>query len=1222
MIICSASNIDLVQGQGTVGYGNADGTTDWRITNTPSATVGQTGTFNIFNSVTPTIPNISILETGTVGIGTVPSFSSAAKMEIIGDVNITGAYNINNRNAINDTSNYVLATSNILINRINASSGGGAITSGGNLTLTNNATSNTILSISNSNVNVVGPTPVITPTNTSGGVFSVGQITTTANSTDRFMIFTAGTSAFTVPTGGIVCDILMIGGGGAGGYGGNTGPYGGGGGGGAGACIVALNQPLTAGVSISIIVGNGDGQGTANAGTGGDSSISVGGTVRYLAKGGGRGERDVNGRNAGGCGGGTGGSVVKTGGLAVNTNMVNGTIVDANARSSTFAVFGNKGGDQQDGGLESAGGGGIGGVGGNHLSGNVNAGPGGVGLFQATVGGTTYNFRSYFANNGSAVSFGALNSADGNYYIGGGGGGSVYTTTHATGPNVGGIGGVGGGGNGGIRVRLNPDGTNLGAQDATSATANTGSGGGGGYYSDRPAGSGGSGIVIVRYRIAPPIVGVPFLELIRGTSSDSNTDYKLGNYNGDFKIVSSVANTDADRINITSTGNVGIGTSSPANELHIFDSTTSATSLIIQNNNMIMTSNTTQGTSTVTSTGAPVTSYSDGSFADNKPSVHEQVTSSTDRIMIFRAAGVNHTFTIPAGGLTCDILMIGGGGNGCLQGAGGGAGACIVAINHTLPAGSCVVNVGDGSFATSISTNGSDSYITIGGAERYRAKGGGSGSITNNSAGRDGGCGSGASYNHDTTADAGGAAVSTNVLNGSTAGPGVGSTHAVMGNAGGNNGTDTYITGSGGGIGTAGNAGAKGGDGRYFIDINGTTYNFRNHFANGGNSFGVQNGTTGNYYIGGGAGGYNGSPGGGNTWHPGGLGGGGGVPDNLINGVPNTGSGAMFEGIGGSGIIIIRYKNSVIPFPTTTTPTTYTHQPTTTTTLSTPTLGTPSIELVRGTQGDSNTDYKIGNYNGDFIVKSSVSGVDTDYIRIVGTSASIFNSTASPQWSTVSDRRIKENIEKASYDKCFDTINKLELYRFNYIKELNNNNKDKTQLGYIAQEVNDVFPKAVSSYEFNNTMLSIPDLLSIDVAQINYSLYGAVKKLIEINNNKEVRLKKLESILNIECDSSNVAIVGDTYVSSNIAIVEDIMSSNVVIVEDTYVSSNVAIVEDVMSSNIAIVEDTYVSSNVAIVEDVMSSNVAIVEDTYVSSNIAIVDDVMTSNVVIDDTNNI
>ena len=870
---------------------------------------------------------------------------------------------------------------------------------------------------------------------------------------------------------------------------------------------------------------------------------------------------------------------------------------------------------------------------------------------------------------------------------------------------------------------------------------------------------------------------------------------------------------------------------------------------------MIMTSNTTQGTSTVQATSSQPGFGTTGfiaTFSDRNPSVHEEVSgSTTDRIMIFRTADASHTFTIPSGGLTCDILMIGGGGAGANSGGsgGGGAGACIVAINQTLPAGSCAVTVGFGGAGRDV--YGGDSYITVGGTARYVAKGGAPGFSTDYSTGGrfDGGCGGGGSYG----TGIGGNAVSTNVVNGSGAniGPSMTANYTVLGNKGGNGASGAG--GSGGGIGAAGVENGNGGNGRYNVVINTsittTTINFRDYFANGGNNFGVQDGTTGNYYIGGGGPSYG---------FVGGLGGGGG---HLQSGIANTGGGGASYANGGSGIIIIRYRTPITSFALTYTgsigsitvpsnvglitaelyggggsegrgdggtlfgyvggtggyiftahipvpagvttlyylvggkgeinstlstaeggreggggggysaiwygsanpqdsgsiwlisagggggggstngtngsaggnggnslsftsggkylgtrgisttgtsgggghalgggvgggaqgdygagggggsygpaggsggqgiggrgrnggfggggggggggsgsdgnrwcpgggggggyragnggrngpgyggeggqggvntandtlatiysqtslntgdglinisyglvATTYTHQPTLTTTLSTPTLGTPSIELVRGTQGDSNTDYKIGNYNGDFIVKSSANGVDTDYIRIVGTSASIFNSTASPQWSTVSDRRIKENIEKASYDKCFDTINKLELYRFNYIKELNSINKDKTQLGYIAQEVNDVFPKAVSSYEFNNTMLSIPDLLSIDIAQINYSLYGAVKKLIEINNNKEVRLKKLESILNIECDSSNVAIIGDTYVSSNVAIVEDVMSSNV------------AIVEDVMSSNVAIVEDTYVSSNVAIVDDVMSSNVAI-----------------------------
>jgi hypothetical protein len=227
------------------------------------------------------------------------------------------------------------------------------------------------------------------------------------------MIFTAGTSSFTVPAGGIICDILMIGGGGAGGW-----PSGGGGG--AGACIVSINQSFTTG-TYNVAVGAGDGASGSPTGAGGDSTIAIsGGSTLYIARGGGRGESQNYGRNNGGCGGGSGSGAIKTGGTALNTNMVAGTLVDANARSATFAVFGNKGGDRPDttSGVTGTGGGGIGGAGGNHIASSVNAGPGGVGLFQATVGGMTYNFRNYFANNGSPYNFGALNSVDSQYYIG------------------------------------------------------------------------------------------------------------------------------------------------------------------------------------------------------------------------------------------------------------------------------------------------------------------------------------------------------------------------------------------------------------------------------------------------------------------------------------------------------------------------------------------------------------------------------------------------------------------------------------------------------------------------------------------------------------------------------------------------------------------------------------------------------------------------------------
>ena len=232
-----------------------------------------------------------------------------------------------------------------------------------------------------------------------------------------------------------------------------------------------------------------------------------------------------------------------------------------------------------------------------------------------------------------------------------------------------------------------------------------------------------------------------------------------------------------------------------------------------------------------------------------------------------------------------------------------------------------------------------------------------------------------------------------------------------------------------------------------------------------------------------------------------------------------------------------------------------------------------SVNLVRGTVNDANHDYKVGNYNGEFKVISSVSNTDTDYIKIT-TSGAITNPTGTASWNTGSDRRIKENIERASYDKCLDNINKLELNRFNYVSGFNTVNRDRTQLGFIAQGVQDIFPKAISSQEYYSNALCIPDLLSIDVSQINYSLYGAVKKLIEIqseyDNHIETldkRMKTLETLLNIVVEEPSVPSVPTepsvpSISTSNIVVesqepsVPSISTSNIVVEEPSVPSTS------------------------------------------------------------------
>jgi hypothetical protein len=84
MIICSSSNIDLIQG--VSGYGTAaDGATDWRIENT------TTGVFNILNSPNLLAPNVSIIDAGNVGVGTIP-VTGTNKLQVQGNLNVSGGY--------------------------------------------------------------------------------------------------------------------------------------------------------------------------------------------------------------------------------------------------------------------------------------------------------------------------------------------------------------------------------------------------------------------------------------------------------------------------------------------------------------------------------------------------------------------------------------------------------------------------------------------------------------------------------------------------------------------------------------------------------------------------------------------------------------------------------------------------------------------------------------------------------------------------------------------------------------------------------------------------------------------------------------------------------------------------------------------------------------------------------------------------------------------------
>lgn len=98
-------------------------------------------------------------------------------------------------------------------------------------------------------------------------------------------------------------------------------------------------------------------------------------------------------------------------------------------------------------------------------------------------------------------------------------------------------------------------------------------------------------------------------------------------------------------------------------------------------------------------------------------------------------------------------------------------------------------------------------------------------------------------------------------------------------------------------------------------------------------------------------------------------------------------------------------------------------------------------------------------------------------------------------WTAISDKRVKDNIVSADLEMCYNDIKNIPLRRFTYTSTFfqQYNLSDKNVLGFIAQEVSTVQPKAITV----SPGFGFQDMMWLNIDQLNMSLYGSVKKLIQ-----------------------------------------------------------------------------------------------------------------------------
>ncbi len=110
-------------------------------------------------------------------------------------------------------------------------------------------------------------------------------------------------------------------------------------------------------------------------------------------------------------------------------------------------------------------------------------------------------------------------------------------------------------------------------------------------------------------------------------------------------------------------------------------------------------------------------------------------------------------------------------------------------------------------------------------------------------------------------------------------------------------------------------------------------------------------------------------------------------------------------------------------------------------------------------------------------------------------------------WTIASDARIKDGIVLADLDRCYEIIKSIPLKKYTWKYDIYTDDqvKDRSKLGWIAQDVELFFPKAVDKIN----QFGLEDCRTLNTDQIYAAMYGCIQKNQNLIENLETSYKSL-----------------------------------------------------------------------------------------------------------------